>query len=172
MSALTYSCLNLLYDYTVQTTEDPPPHPVIMGQMAKVGLLANGLYTAAFTLPQWDSLVGTHLKGSPNGVWGAAGLLTAFGALYNLHGIVQGRAFRLEGALGIALVNSMKGSSVAVVCSMLYCSATSPGSCLNPGSSLSAVMITLGGILWVVHGASPKGALARELKRLESKSIV
>ena len=50
VSALTYSLLNLLYDYTVQTTPDPPAHPVIMAQMARVGLLANGLYTAAFTV--------------------------------------------------------------------------------------------------------------------------
>lgn len=77
----------------------------------------------------------------------------------------------MEGALGIALMNSMRGSTVAVVCSMLYCS-TNPGQCLTVGSSMSALMITIGGILWVVHGASPKGALARELKRLESKNVV
>lgn len=91
MSALTYSCLNLLYDYTVQSTEDPPPHPVIMNQMARVGLLANGLYTAAFTLPHWDAMVGMHLKQSEHGAWGAAGLLAVFGLLYNVHGIVQVR---------------------------------------------------------------------------------
>lgn len=56
-SALTYSILNLLYDYTVQTTEQPPPHPVIMGQMARIGLLANGIYTIAFTVRLAASLV-------------------------------------------------------------------------------------------------------------------
>ena len=85
---------------------------------------------------------------------------------------MQGRAFRLEGALGIALVNSMKGSTVAVVAGALYCSASSPGACLTPLSTASAALITLGGVLWVVHGASPKGALARNLKRLESKNVV
>ena len=84
----------------------------------------------------------------------------------------QGRAFRLEGALGIALVNSMRGSTVAVLASALYCSASKPEACLTFLPSVSAAMITLGGVLWVVHGASPKGALARELKRLESKATV
>ena len=49
-SALTYSMMNLMYDYTVQTTENPPPHPVMMAHMARIGLIANGLYTAAFTV--------------------------------------------------------------------------------------------------------------------------
>ena len=90
-SALTYSVLNLLYDYTVQTTENPPAHPVIMSHMARIGLLANGLYTAAFTLPNWDKLVGAHLAHSQRGTAGAAALLLGFGALYNVHGIVQVR---------------------------------------------------------------------------------
>ena len=56
----------------------------------------------------------------------------------------QGRAFRAEGALGVALVNSMKGSTVAVVSGLLFCRGAHPGQCLTLASSLSAATITAG----------------------------
>ena len=42
---------------------------------------------------------------------------------------LQGRAFRAEGALGVALVNSMKGSTVAVVSSLLFCRCAAAAGC-------------------------------------------
>ena len=58
--------------------------------------------------------------------------------------LLQGRAFRAEGALGVALVNSMKGSTVAVVSSLFFCRGPQPGQCLTLASSLSAITVTAG----------------------------
>ena len=49
-------------------------------------------YTAAFTVPGWDSLVTQHLMShqrSPGGMYLALVSLLGFGALYNVHGVCQ-----------------------------------------------------------------------------------
>ena len=39
LSSLIYAVLNVLYDYTVETTPDPPAHTDMMGHMAKASRL-------------------------------------------------------------------------------------------------------------------------------------
>ena len=36
LSSLIYAVLNVMYDYTVETTPNPPAHTDMMGHMAKV----------------------------------------------------------------------------------------------------------------------------------------
>ena len=77
----------------------PPLQPVSRCHFAKsklqvlqVGLIANVAYTAAFTVPGWDSLVTQHLMSherAPGGMYLALTSLVGFGALYNLHGVCQ-----------------------------------------------------------------------------------
>ena len=60
--------------------------------LLQVGLGANVAYTAALTVPGWDSLVTQHLMShqrAPGGMYLALVSLLGFAALYNLHGVCQ-----------------------------------------------------------------------------------
>jgi hypothetical protein len=64
----------------------------------------------------------------------------------------QGLVFRLDGALGVGLVNAVRGATVAIASGLLFCRPDKPGQCLSMASATSAAVVTAGGIVWVCAG--------------------
>ncbi len=56
--------------------------------------------------------------------------------------------FSSEGALGVALVNVVRGATVTLAAGFLFCS-NSPANCLTLASGGSAAIIAAGGLTWV-----------------------
>ena len=68
----------------------------------------------------------------------------------------------------------MKGSTVAVISSLLFCRGLQPGQCLTPASTLSAATVTAGGLAWVLSPGQPKRGklskkLSKQLSRIDSR---
>ena len=79
-----------------------------------------------------------------------------FGAAFNLHMFAQSVVFRRQGALGVALVNAVRGAAVAVIVGLMFCSVEQPHLCLTMQSGVAAAVVTLGGVLWVFAGQMNK----------------
>ena len=119
------------------------------------GFLASAAYQALYTLPNWDRLVGRHLAAtaaagrSPAYV---AGLLAVFGGLFNLHMLVQAAVFKSEGAVGVGLVNAVRGAAITLVVAALFCDAERQHLCLTRQTLASAAVTTIGGAIYVLAG--------------------
>lgn len=66
-----------------------------------------------------------------------------------LSSYVQGLVYRTEGAVGVALVNAIRGGAVSLLTGALFCSSAASSSCLNAWSACSAAVETAGGITWL-----------------------
>ena len=68
-----------------------------------------------------------------------------------------GMVYRSDGALGVGMVNAMRGATVALIAGVWFCSEATPWQCLTPWSATSAAAVTVGSIMWVNakvrHGA-------------------
>ena len=62
---------------------------------------------------------------------------------------MQGLVYRTEGAVGVALVNAIRGGIVALLTGALFCSAAAPNRCLNAWTASSAAVETAGGVTWL-----------------------
>ncbi len=108
-----------------------------------------------YTLPNWDRLVGRHLAAAaaagrpPTYV---AGLLAVFGGLFNLHMLVQAAVFKSEGAIGVGLVNAVRGAAITLVVAALFCDAERQHLCLTRQTLASAAVTTVGGAIYVLAG--------------------
>ncbi|DBB02712.1 hypothetical protein WJX82_008967 [Trebouxia sp. C0006] len=149
LSSLSYSFLGVSYDLLVRSEGATPTHSEVMFYTAKIGLGLNTLYQLMWTLPQWDSLVTKHMASHNTSMWHAVALLLAFGALFHVHSYVQGLVYRTEGAVGVALVNAIRGGTVSLLTGALFCSSAASSSCLNAWSACSAAVETAGGITWL-----------------------
>ena len=79
-----------------------------------------------------------------------------------------------NGALGVGLVNVVRGSTVALVAGSLSCALQRPWQCLSPGTLGSAAVVTCGGLLWVLSSAAapePLSESAAKLARAASGKI-
>lgn len=65
---------------------------------------------------------------------------------------VQGLVFRTEGAVGVALVNAVRGSTVSLLMGTLFCSSATPARCLHAWTGASAAVQTAGGLTWLTAG--------------------
>ena len=61
-----------------------------------------------------------------------------------------------EGALGVGLINVVRGSTVTIVSGSLLCPAGRLRQCFPVSSVGSAVIVTAGGILWTWTGHQPQ----------------
>ena len=75
-----------------------------------------------------------------------------------------------EGALGVGLINVVRGSSVTIVGSSLMCRGARLWSCFSVGSIGSAAIVTAGGVLWTCteHRPQPLSESAARLARAAS----
>lgn len=60
-----------------------------------------------------------------------------------------GIVYRSDGALGVGMVNAMRGAVIALIAGVWFCSAATPWQCLTPLSAASAAIVTSGSIMWV-----------------------
>ncbi len=62
---------------------------------------------------------------------------------------VQGLVYRNEGAVGVALVNAIRGGTVSLLTGALFCSSAAPNRCLSGWTACSAAIETAGGATWL-----------------------
>lgn len=85
-------------------------------------------------------------------------LLTVFGAGFNLHMALQAAVFKSEGAIGVGLVNAVRGAVITVVISALFCTPARAALCLTRQSLASAAVTTLGGAVYVLASSGQRPA--------------
>ena len=64
----------------------------------------------------------------------------------------QAAVFTREGAIGVGLVNAVRGACITVVIALLFCSPRKRHLCLTRQTLLSAAVTTLGGAIYVLAG--------------------
>ena len=62
---------------------------------------------------------------------------------------VQGLVYRTEGAVGVALVNAIRGGTVSLLTGALFCSSAAPNRCVGAWTACSAAVGTAGGVTWL-----------------------
>jgi uncharacterized membrane protein YeaQ/YmgE (transglycosylase-associated protein family) len=107
--------------------------------------------------------VAEPLAASPASPGHVAALLALFGALFNGHMLVQAAVFKSEGAIGVGLVNAVRGAVITVVVAALFCTPQRRHLCLTPQTVLSAAITTVGGAVYVLTsaGQAPRGPAAK-----------
>lgn len=77
--------------------------------------------------------------------------------------LVQAAVFKSEGAIGVGLVNAVRGAVITVVIAALFCTPQRRHLCLTPQTVLSAAITTVGGAVYVLAGGGrPPGRPAAE----------
>ncbi|EFN56011.1 hypothetical protein CHLNCDRAFT_52094 [Chlorella variabilis] len=153
LAALLYSILGVAYEKLLKGEPAPPPNAEIMWHVSILGFLASAAYQALYTLPNWDRLVAQRMAASGTSPRYLVALLALFGALFNLHMLVQAAVFKTEGAIGVGLVNAVRGAVITVTVAALFCSPARPHLCLTPQTILSAAITTVGGAVYVLAGS-------------------
>ena len=135
-----------------------PQHATITLYSSSIGTLSYLAYVCLYLLPhrRWNgngmlTVIWTSwpLSSWPLPAW--ALWLGAFAVLYNVHVYVQGKTFRSDGALGVQLVNAVRGCTTNLVFFLL-------GERWRRGSGtigvVSGVLAGVGGVLWIEEGES------------------
>ena len=122
------------------------------------GFLASATYQALYTLPNYDRLVGQPLAASHASPATVAALLLLFGCLFNLHTVLQAAVFKSDGAIGVGLVNAVRGAAITGVIAALFCGPGKQHLCLTRQTVLSAAITTAGGAVYVLAGGQPRPA--------------
>uniref|UniRef100_A0A7S1SY44 Uncharacterized protein n=1 Tax=Tetraselmis chuii TaxID=63592 RepID=A0A7S1SY44_9CHLO len=72
--------------------------------------------------------------------------------LFNCNAFFQALVFKQEdGALGVSIVTAMRGAVVSFLSGVLFCSPAAPWQCLTFWRGCSAVVVSIGGLLWTLH---------------------
>lgn len=122
------------------------------------GVAGATAYQLLYTLPRWGQLVSAPSAASGATAAAVVPLLMVFAALFNLHMFAQTLVFKSDGAMGVGLVNAVRGAIITAIAAAMFCSSARPWLCLTRQSGLSAVVTALGGVGWVVAGARAKRA--------------
>jgi hypothetical protein len=152
-AGLCYSLLGVMYEFLLHsgTKDHPEPaHADIMFNSSVIGSILSTLYQIVYVLPRWNELIGAPLASSGVSVLWAVGLLFIFGILYNVHTYAQGMVFKSDGALGMQIVNAVRGSITNVAASWVFCPSGSISSCVTIVSISSGILTACGGILWTL----------------------
>lgn len=165
-SALLYSGLGIAYEALMAANNGKAPaYPDILWHISIVGATGAIGYQIVYVAPRWSTLVGIPMEATKLSITQIVKKLLLFGGLFNLHMFTQSRVLKSEGALGVSLVNSVRGAVIAVLVGLLMCSAEKPGLCLTLQSGLSAAVTTIGGLAWVLAGDKAKKAAAAKKKK-------
>jgi len=153
LSGFLYSMVGVVYESLLTNRgkdKTPPSHSDIMYSSSVIGTVLGGIYQVLYVLPRWDVLVATPLAESGVAPVVVLLLLLTFGASYNMHMYAQSLVFTSDGALGVGLVNAVRGSVINMSASIAFCAPGMPWlTCLPPLSMASGLMTTTGGVLWV-----------------------
>ncbi|KAL4856175.1 hypothetical protein ACK3TF_003317 [Chlorella vulgaris] len=175
MAALLYAILGVAYEKLLKGGESPPPaNAEIMWHVSILGFLGSAAYQALFTLPNWQRVVAAPMAASNASPRYVAGLLVLFGALFNVHMLVQAAVFKTDGAIGVGLVNAVRGAVITVVAAAIFCSPSRQQLCLTRQTVLSACITTCGGAIYVLTGGGqrqqrPAAAAARAAQKERKK---
>lgn len=90
-----------------------------------------------------------------------------YGLITAVHQYVQLRVLATHGAMSVGLVNAVRASVVSVVSSVLFCN-VKPRLCLTYWRGISALVVTVGAMQWVVAGEAESGLRKRHRIRLAS----
>jgi len=120
------------------------------------GVTGATVYQLVYTLPRWGPLVAAPSAASGATARVVVPLLVVFAALFNLHMFAQTLVFKSDGAMGVGLVNAVRGAIITALAAAIFCSPVRPWLCITRQSGLSAVVTALGGVGWVVAGARAK----------------
>ena len=166
LAGLLYAMLGIAYESLVSGAGKSvaPPHSSIMLETSKIGLTGALIFQVLYTIPRRKSLVLAPMTASGVSAVQLVFLLAAFGSLFNIHMFAQSFVFRYHGALGVSLVNAVRGAAIAVCGNVLFCTRAHPEMCLNRSSALSAALVTVGGALWAVSARRKKDIRSKEPK--------
>lgn len=151
-ASLCYSLLGVFYELLVMsgTKEFPvPPHTHIMLHSSVIGSFLSIIFQIGYVFPRWDELIGRPLAASGVHPIGCILWLVSFGMSYQVHSYAQGLTFKSDGALGVQLVNAVRGSVTNVVASLAFCR-HEISECLSVASICSGMLTATGGILWTL----------------------
>lgn len=168
LAAALYSCLGITYE-ALMSSNSPPPYQDILFTTSVIGSLGALCYQFLWVVPRWDIMFAANLSETDLTALQLLGYLVMFGVLFNLHMYVQSRVFKSDGAIGVGLINAVRGAILAVVTSLLFCSEDrEPTLCLTYRSGLSALITTLGGVAWVLTGHQrQKSKGSKEFKKIQ-----
>lgn len=158
-AGLLYSSMGIAYETLLLTgTENSPPptHPDIMLHSSIIGTVCGCVYQIVYVIPQWETLVVIPQRASGMSPILTVLLLMSFGVSYNIHMFAQSLVFRSDGALGVGLVNAVRGSMINLTASIVFCplGMSQWRQCLSWLSMTSGVITTIGGILGVTDSPS------------------
>jgi len=157
-ASLCYSMLGVFYELLVMsgTKEFPaPPHAHVMLYSSIIGSFSSILFQIVYVVPRWDELIGRPLAASGVHPLGCMLWLVLFGMSYQVHSYAQGLTFQSDGALGVQLVNAVRGSVTNVVASLAFCRHTI-SECLSVASMCSGILTATGGVLWTLASGKQK----------------
>lgn len=147
-ACLSYSLLGVLYEKLIAGESQPPSHAQIVQKMSIVGLVSMTAFQIGYTLPRRSELILEPISKSGTPLFYIVVGHVLFGAVFALHSHAQSRVFRSQGAIGVGIVNSVRGAVVTGLSALLFCSPATPYQCLNLYSATGAVVVTVGGIVW------------------------
>ena len=161
LAGMLYSSLGIAYEVLLSTgTKDAPApgHPDIMFNSSLFGTVSSSMYGLLYVAPRWQWLVKGPLDSSNVSGLYAILLLAFFGAAYNVHMYGQALVFRSDGALGVGLVNAVRGSLINLSAGLVFCPSNVPRwqDCVSKISMVSGMTTTIGGILWVLGADMPQ----------------
>lgn len=163
--------------------------------VACTGLVCNLAHFAVACLPRWRILLVASAAASGITFPQAALAVLLFAALYNCHnwaqvsscclafldppaanttcgsadtvfgGWLQGAVLRSEGALAVGLVNVMRGSTVTLAASAIYCTSFAWWTCFSAPSLVGTALIMAGGVAWMACSTPPE-PLSESAQRL------
>jgi len=163
LAAALYSCLGITYE-ALMSSNSPPPYQDILFTTSAIGSLGAVCYQIVWVLPRWDNMIAANLSRTSLTHPKLVFFLVLFGALFNLHMYVQSRVFKSDGAIGVGLVNAVRGAVLVVATSILFCSERSD-LCLTFRSGFSALLTTLGGVAWVLVGPQSQGRKSKKAEK-------
>jgi drug/metabolite transporter (DMT)-like permease len=158
LAGFLYSLLGVAYESLMvpQAGQPPPPHGNVLWHTSQIGLTAATAYHIAYTWPQRKELVMEPLWASGVSPERLIAVLMGFGVMFNVHMFAQAFVFKHHGALGVSLVNAMRGAAIAVVGALLFCSPQDRQLCLTPPAAASAALVAVGGACWAIAGSKKK----------------
>ncbi|KAG2444385.1 hypothetical protein HXX76_001139 [Chlamydomonas incerta] len=160
LSALGYSLLGCLYEWLSAVQGAAMSHAKVATTTSLIGLVATSAFQLLYTRPRWQEMVLDRMAARGLTWWPVARLYTVFGALFTVHGLVQGVVLQRSGATAVGIVSACRASAVAVASGVMFCRPEAPQQCLTPATSASAAIVTGGALLWSLTGPRKPGTVA------------
>ncbi|PNW88106.1 hypothetical protein CHLRE_01g014400v5 [Chlamydomonas reinhardtii] len=160
LSALGYSLLGCLYEWLSAVKGPAMSHAKVATTTSLIGLVATSVFQLLYTRPRWQEMVLDRMSARGLTWRPVMRLYTLFGALFTVHGLVQGVVLQRSGATAVGIVSACRASAVAVASGFMFCRPEAPQQCLTPATLASAAIVTGGALLWSLTGPRKPWAAA------------